>query len=197
MGERVRLCFPQEGMETLPAASLSWLLILASAPWSLCRTLGLLEHRSKPRARPACPGPPPWPDDAVGRPWTGSGCPIFPRAPSLRAIPFSLPRAPSFRHVLCPLPCSWLFGCLAFTPNWTISAARCLPSATRGSSLCLYERSLQRPHPSCCLQIRSHFSLSFWPPLASCLAVCHLHKPSCQVQPAHRPAAASVTSPLF
>lgn len=101
-------------------------------------------------------------------PGLDQGAPSSPRAPLLVCHPlFSLPRAPQFRHVLCPLRCSWLFGCLAFTPSWTISAARCLPSATSGifPETCMERSPLQRrKHPSVavCRARVTLGSLSFW-----------------------------------
>ena len=188
----------REGQALLPrraeSPSLQPLSRLPSWPLpdgALCSTLGLREAIDQaPELHSTMPS-----STARGLrmlldvPGLDQGAPSSPRAP-LPACPplFSLPRAPQSWHVLCPPPCSRLFGRLAFTPSWTIPAACSLWSATSGifPEACMGCSPLQRrkhPPPLLFAERGSHFrACPSGPSLWLHLAVSHLHKPSCWVQ---------------
>lgn len=163
-GERVRLCSPRRAWRTLPCSP-SLGSHLGPCPMELSAELwGSGSYRSSPRARPACPGPPPGLMMLLVVHGLDQGAPSSPRA-LLMPSPL-LSRGPSFgmSSALCPAP-----GSSAALPSPQLdhfSSPSVCPRPPWGSSRNLYGTLLCRgastPSVAVCRARVTLCSLSFW-----------------------------------
>lgn len=198
----------REGQAVLPGGHgdpslqpLSWLPSWPLPHGALCRTLGLREAIDPSPRAPVQHAQVHrlWPDDAVGRPWTGSGAHL-PRPPPCVPSPLLSPEEPPVSA--CPLPSALLLAlrlpCLHpqldhFSSSLSaVSHLGIFPKPVWNAPLCGASTL------SCCLQSKGHTCACPSGPLPLALSGC---LPSAQAflpGPARcPPSARPVTSPLF